>query len=94
MKPIDTTGPKGVVSRAAAAGGTPVNAAEPVRRHRPDAPQADGPALSLANAGGAVPVDAERVATIRKAIEEGRYPIIPMKVADAMIAAGLLLRTK
>jgi negative regulator of flagellin synthesis FlgM len=43
---------------------------------------------------GAPPVNAERVAEIRKAIEAGRYPVLPMRIADAMIAAGILLRTK
>jgi negative regulator of flagellin synthesis FlgM len=42
---------------------------------------------------GQAPVDSERVATIRKAIESGNYPVIPMRVADAMIAAGYLLRS-
>ena len=42
---------------------------------------------------GQPPVDSERVATIRKAIESGNYPVIPMRVADAMIAAGYLLRS-
>ncbi len=42
---------------------------------------------------GQPPVDTERVATIRKAIETGNYPVIPMRVADAMIAAGYLLRS-
>lgn len=42
---------------------------------------------------GPAPVDAERVAQIRKAIEQGDYPVIPMRVADAMIAAGMLLRS-
>jgi negative regulator of flagellin synthesis FlgM len=42
---------------------------------------------------GPVPIDHDRVAQIRKAIERGDYPILPAKVADAMIAAGLLLRT-
>lgn len=42
---------------------------------------------------GLPPVDAERVQQIRKAIEKGTYPIVPAKVADAMIAAGLLLRS-
>ena len=41
---------------------------------------------------GPAPVDLERVAVIRKAIESGAYPVIPTKIADAMIAAGLLLR--
>ena len=38
-------------------------------------------------------VDVERVALVRKAVETGTYPIVPAKVADAIIAAGLLLRT-
>lgn len=42
---------------------------------------------------GPQPVDTDRVATIRKAIEQGHYPVLPAKVADAMIAAGLLLRS-
>mgnify|MGYP003387810585 CR=1 FL=1 len=42
---------------------------------------------------GEPPVDSDRVATIRKAIESGNYPILPMKVADAMIAAGVMLRS-
>ncbi len=42
---------------------------------------------------GEAPVDAERVALIRQAIADGSYPIIPMTVADAIIAAGLILRS-
>ncbi len=42
---------------------------------------------------GAPPVDAERVAEIRKAIEQGTYPLVPHRIADAMIAAGFMLRT-
>ena len=42
---------------------------------------------------GTPPVDTERVELIRKAVESGTYPVVPAKVADAMIAAGLLLRT-
>jgi negative regulator of flagellin synthesis FlgM len=42
---------------------------------------------------GKPPVDAERVATIRKAIESGDYPVIPTTVADAVIAAGMLWRS-
>lgn len=41
---------------------------------------------------GDAPVDADRVHEIRKAIEDGSYPLVPAKIADAMIAAGLLLR--
>ncbi|WP_309753504.1 flagellar biosynthesis anti-sigma factor FlgM [Novosphingobium sp.] len=42
---------------------------------------------------GAPPVDLERIAKIRKAIEDNRYPVLPMKVSDAIIAAGFLLRS-
>ena len=42
---------------------------------------------------GAPPVDADRVAQIRKALQDGTYPILPMTVADAIIAGGLILRT-
>ncbi len=42
---------------------------------------------------GQPPVDSGRVAEIRRAIERGSYPVIPMRVTDAMIAAGMLLRS-
>ncbi|HEU4968697.1 flagellar biosynthesis anti-sigma factor FlgM [Sphingomonas sp.] len=35
------------------------------------------------------PVDAERVQQIRRALEEGRYPLVPAKIADRMIAAQM-----
>ncbi|HEY6816603.1 MAG TPA: flagellar biosynthesis anti-sigma factor FlgM [Croceibacterium sp.] len=94
MKPIDISGPNGVTPRVTATAATPVRGAEPVRPVRTDAAGTDNTALSLATAGSAAPVDAERVAEIRKAIEDDRYPVIPTRIADAMIAAGLLLRTK
>lgn len=94
MKPIDITGPHGVAMRATAPSATPVSGVEPVRPARLASPQTETPGLSLAAAGDSAPIDAERVATIRKALEDGRYPVIPMRVSDAMIAAGLLLRVK
>lgn len=33
------------------------------------------------------PVDTDRVAKIRKALEDGTYPLVPTKIADAIIAA-------
>lgn len=48
--------------------------------------------LSDALAPGEAPVDTDRVEVIKKAIESGQYPVFPAKIADAMIAAGLLLR--
>lgn len=41
---------------------------------------------------GEAPVDTDRVEVIRKAVEKGEYPVLPAKIADAMIAAGYLLR--
>jgi negative regulator of flagellin synthesis FlgM len=60
---------------------------------RPPSSPPPGVVTSDALDPGLPPVDTERVAMIRKAVETGTYPILPAKVADAMIAAGLLLRT-
>jgi negative regulator of flagellin synthesis FlgM len=54
------------------------------------APQVE---TSEAVKAGAAPVDQERIETIRHAIEKGTYPVLPTKIADAMIAAGMLLRS-
>jgi len=40
------------------------------------------------------PIDTERVDAIRKALEDGTYPLVPTKIADAMIAARLMLSTQ
>jgi negative regulator of flagellin synthesis FlgM len=37
----------------------------------------------------AAPVDSERVARIRKAIEDGRFPLVPATVADRLLAFKL-----
>lgn len=52
-----------------------------------------GISLEVSDAAPAVapPVDAERVAAIRKALAEGSYPLVPTKIADAMIAAQVSL---
>ncbi|MBN9143239.1 MULTISPECIES: flagellar biosynthesis anti-sigma factor FlgM [unclassified Novosphingobium] len=47
---------------------------------------------TTAISAGDAPVDTDRVASIRKAIADGNYPIIPTKISDAMIAAGMMLR--
>ncbi|UZK65321.1 flagellar biosynthesis anti-sigma factor FlgM [Sphingomonas sp. M1-B02] len=35
------------------------------------------------------PVDAERVSKIRKAIQDGRFPLVPSTVADRLLALKL-----
>jgi negative regulator of flagellin synthesis FlgM len=38
------------------------------------------------------PVDAEKIAALRAAIAEGRYPVDPDKIAERMLALDLPLR--
>lgn len=59
-----------------------------------NAPKAAGVAVEIAapvEAGVETgpPVDSDRVAEIRNALREGSYPLVPAKIADAMIAAQL-----
>lgn len=67
----------------------PVAAAEPAARIRSvsgdPAPQeaAGAAARSLASSA---PVDGERVARIRKAVQDGRFPIYPTTIADRLLA--------
>lgn len=48
-----------------------------------------GVATVFAASGRAAPFDSDRVAEIRKAIKEDRYPLVPAEIADALIAAKL-----
>jgi negative regulator of flagellin synthesis FlgM len=52
------------------------------------APTVKSDALRLAVAP---PIDADRVAMIRRAIANDTYPILPMQVADAIIGASVML---
>lgn len=62
---------------------------------RPTTSVSAAPAVETSQAlnAGAAPIDTDRVALIRKAVESGNYPVVPAKIADAMIAAGMLLRS-
>jgi negative regulator of flagellin synthesis FlgM len=64
-------------------------------RPRADAPETPTATVEMSDAlePGQPPVNAERTAEIRKAVESGKYPLTPAKIADAMIAAGILLRS-
>lgn len=37
------------------------------------------------------PIDSARVSQIREAIESGTYPVVPARIADAMIAARMFV---
>jgi negative regulator of flagellin synthesis FlgM len=62
---------------------------------RAETPETPAPTVEMSDAldPGRPPVNTERTAEIRKAVEAGKYPLTPAKIADAMIAAGLLLRS-
>jgi negative regulator of flagellin synthesis FlgM len=66
---------------------------KPAEADTADASQAMGVVLGDTLDPGEVPIDGDRVTQIRKAIENGTYPILPTTVADAIIAAGLILRS-
>jgi len=88
---------------------SPIRPARPIANAReqaaagvsPQAPQSTRPTTSAqplvttAALGSATtpPVDQDRIALIRKAIADGSYPVVPAKIADAIIAAGMLLRS-
>jgi negative regulator of flagellin synthesis FlgM len=95
MDRIDTHGSKGISSTSRAKGAAPVVRVDAVGQVGSGTAKTDGIELaSVVSLGSDVPVDRERVVEIRKAIEHGRYPITPAKIADAMVAAGYLLRTR
>jgi negative regulator of flagellin synthesis FlgM len=99
MPPIETrlTGPIGRIDPVSLNGRAvrlaSGSADQPARADGADAPGSSPVVLGDTLNAGPPPIDAERVARIRKALEDGTYPIIPMTVADAIIADGLILRT-
>ena len=79
----------------------PVGSSDAGTTQAPVPPAAVAPKPAASSAGlftstaldaGAMPVDQSRVAEIKQAIQSNSYPVLPTKIGDAMIAAGLLLR--
>lgn len=71
-------------------GVAPVERVSAARKPADQAAQAETmTSVSALSAGDQPPVNADRVADIRKAIEDGTYPILPVEIADGIIAAGL-----
>ena len=77
-----TVGDRGVGRVERAAPARPVSA--PVRAEA--AAPASGLRLAATELAAAPPVDAERVARIRKAVAEGKFPLSPATIADSLIA--------
>jgi negative regulator of flagellin synthesis FlgM len=94
MDRIDTQAPKGLAPGLRAKGAVPVAGPEPVRAESPAAKPDSVPVASVASAGIEPPVDHDRVTEIRKAVEQGHYPLLPARIADAMIASGFMLRMR
>lgn len=67
-----------------------VGAAAAVAAARPvesEAKSVESAAAEISQAmASEAPVDAERVARIRKAIEDGRFPLVPSTIADRLLA--------
>lgn len=51
--------------------------------------QASGAARISQDMAESAPVDAERVSRIKKAIEDGRFPLVPSTIADRLLALKL-----
>jgi negative regulator of flagellin synthesis FlgM len=71
--------PRVGLDRAASAAKVAPSGGEPGRVDAPVTPAAD-------MAAQGAPIDAAKVAAIKAAIAEGRYPVDPAKIADAMVA--------
>jgi negative regulator of flagellin synthesis FlgM len=71
----------------------PVAPAHPVEVAKPvssEVSPVESTAVQLSGTMAAKPpVDAERVAKIRKAIEDGKFPIYPSTIADRLLALKL-----
>ncbi len=68
----------------------PVGKAAAVRQVAQDAPAVQSAAAEIASDQAVrPPVDAERVARIRKAIQEKRFPLYPADIADRLLAYKL-----
>lgn len=70
---------------------TPVAPASPVKAAEgtTQAAQTSTAAALTQTAAASAPVDAERVARIKKAIADGNFPLVPSTVADRLLALKL-----
>lgn len=78
--PVSRTAPVAPTATATA------TATPSARASAPDSASLTGVAQTLS---AAAPVDIDRVAKVKKAIADGRFPILPVTIADRMIALKL-----
>jgi negative regulator of flagellin synthesis FlgM len=92
---IEPTKPAGAVQPARSVSAQPAAVAAPAVA-KPTTTAATASAVpevrTTAPGAGEIPIDGNRVAQIKRAIETGSYPVLPVRISDAMIAAGLLLQ--
>ncbi|GAA0725936.1 flagellar biosynthesis anti-sigma factor FlgM [Sphingomonas japonica] len=86
FKPSTPVDRRSVARVSSAAGG---NAAAASTDAQAQATSSDSIAASARLLSAAPPVDTERVAEIRRAIADGRFPIMPATIADRMLALKL-----
>lgn len=95
MDRIDSQGPGDIAARLRMRASSPVSSAEPAKPAVANAGGSGATRLKgVGLAGLEAPIDEARVGAIRTAIQQGHYPIEPEKAADAMIAAGYMLRNE
>ncbi|HEX4694583.1 flagellar biosynthesis anti-sigma factor FlgM [Sphingomonas sp.] len=86
---MDPIGPKGSTPDLRVAPVTNVAAPAPVAlvaTASHETPRAPTPGQLASALAAQPPVDADRVARIKKAIAEGTFPILPATIADRMLA--------
>ena len=64
----------------------PVAATRSVKNATAEPKQAEGAGMLARAMAGEAPVDAERVAKIRKAVQNGTFPLVPSTIADRLLA--------
>ncbi|VWX53029.1 flagellar biosynthesis anti-sigma factor FlgM [Novosphingobium sp. 9U] len=102
MPPIEVGAPRAIgavsaeIARKSGADINPPAAAVPASATAAPSAAANAKPAVATNATldpGEAPINTDRVAQIRKAVESGNYPLVPARIADAMIAAGMFLRS-
>lgn len=95
MDRIDSEGANGIAARLRMRLAAPISPSTNAQPAVTAAPEQNAKHLiGLGLAGAEAGFDQARVASIRKALEQGRYQIDPARIADAMIAAGFVLKGK
>ncbi|MBI1402529.1 MAG: flagellar biosynthesis anti-sigma factor FlgM [Porphyrobacter sp.] len=89
MPSVELSKLQGITAPRAASAGERTQVESRAGAPRGSAPVAAGVSVEIAGGVEAAtpPVDAERVAQIRAALEDGSYPLVPTRIVDAMIAA-------